>query len=107
MSTRKYRVGEKVYDIPLDKVSPFKQVYPNAVEEDDNELGNSNDVVVEDASATSDQNTASTSENTSLELPQVEMGPPEFDDKTLFLNSEDQIDNKDQKKEFISEVKLP
>ena len=107
MSTRKYRVGEKVYDIPLDKVSPFKQVYPNAVEENDNELGNSNDVVVEDASATSDQNTASTSENTFLELPQVEMGPPEFDDKTLFLNPEDQIDNKDQKKEFISEVELP
>ncbi len=61
-------------------------------------LGNSNDVVVEDASATSDQNTASTSENTSLELPQVEMGPPEFDDKTLFLNSEDQIDNKSEVK---------
>ena len=98
MSTRKYRVGEKVYNIPLDKVSPFKQVYPNAVEEDDNELGNSNDVVVEDASATSDQNTASTSENTSLELPQVEMGPPAFDDKTLFLNSEDQIDNKSEVK---------
>jgi hypothetical protein len=61
----RYKVDEKVYNLPEDKVSPFKQVYPEAVLLDE-DLGNSKGSQNTDATVESNS-TASTSEGASLD----------------------------------------
>ena len=72
----RYKVDEKVYNLPEDKVSPFKQAYPEAVLLDE-DLGNSKGSQNTDATAESN-GTASKSEDPLLELPGLTKANHEF-----------------------------
>jgi len=72
----RYKVDEKVYNLPEDKVPQFKQAYPEAVLLDE-DLGNSKGSQNTDATAESN-GTASKSEDPLLELPGLTKANYEF-----------------------------